>query len=209
MQEELKSLKQYCKEAKKRLKNGFWQNYRKNLDDELDRAQKAGVAASMLTGTLVPKVESAVSSADSLMKALNKIANSKQVTNSLNSVEKITSNLETTTTDLKKVVKNDVPKVMTDVDKAAVNLAKVGEKVNNLKIEETVDGVNNAVAEFNAVVKKINSSEGSAGMLLNDPSLYNNLTDASRNIDELIKDVKSNPKRYVHFSVFGKKDKKD
>jgi phospholipid/cholesterol/gamma-HCH transport system substrate-binding protein len=143
------------------------------------------------------------------MKALNKIANSKQVTNSLNSVEKITSNLETTTTDLKKVVKNDVPKVMTDVDKAAVNLAKVGEKVNNLKIEETVDGVNNAVAEFNAVVKKINSSEGSAGMLLNDPSLYNNLTDASRNIDELIKDVKSNPKRYVHFSVFGKKDKKD
>lgn len=46
MQEELKSLKQYCKEAKKRLKNGFWQNYRKNLDDELDRAQKAGVAAS-------------------------------------------------------------------------------------------------------------------------------------------------------------------
>jgi phospholipid/cholesterol/gamma-HCH transport system substrate-binding protein len=143
------------------------------------------------------------------MKALNKIANSKQVTNSLNSVEKITSNLETTTTDLKKVVKNDVPKVMTDVDKAAVNLAKVGEKVNNLKIEETVDGVNNAVAEFNAVVKKINSSEGSAGMLLNDPSLYNNLTDASKNIDELIKDVKSNPKRYVHFSVFGKKDKKD
>ena len=117
--------------------------------------------------------------------------------------------METTTTDLKKVVKNDVPKVMTDVDKAAVNLAKVGEKVNNLKIEETVDGVNNAVAEFNAVVKKINSSEGSAGMLLNDPSLHNNLTDASRNIDELIKDVKSNPKRYVHFSVFGKKDKKD
>ena len=46
MQEELKSLKQYCKEAKKRLKNGFWQNYRKTLDDELDRAQKAGVAAS-------------------------------------------------------------------------------------------------------------------------------------------------------------------
>jgi phospholipid/cholesterol/gamma-HCH transport system substrate-binding protein len=176
--------------------------------DTLAVSTKLGVV-DMLTGTLVPKVESAVSSADSLMKALNKIANSKQVTNSLNSVEKITSNLETTTTDLKKVVKNDVPKVMTDVDKAAVNLAKVGEKVNNLKIEETVDGVNNAVAEFNAVVKKINSSEGSAGMLLNDPSLYNNLTDASKNIDELIKDVKSNPKRYVHFSVFGKKDKKD
>ena len=176
--------------------------------DTLAVSAKLGVV-DMLTGTLVPKVESAVSSADSLMKALNKIANSKQVANSLNSVEKITSNLETTTTDLKKVVKNDVPKVMTDVDKAAVNLAKVGEKVNNLKIEETVDGVNNAVAEFNAVVKKINSSEGSAGMLLNDPSLYNNLTDASKNIDELIKDVKSNPKRYVHFSVFGKKDKKD
>jgi len=46
MQEELKSLKQYCKEAKKRLKNGFWQNYKKNLDDEIDRAQKAGVAVS-------------------------------------------------------------------------------------------------------------------------------------------------------------------
>ena len=44
MQEDLKSLKQYCKEAKKRLKNGFWQNYHSNLKNELDRAEKAGVA---------------------------------------------------------------------------------------------------------------------------------------------------------------------
>lgn len=56
MQEDLKSLKQYCREAKKRLKNGFWQNYHQNLKNELDRAEKAGVAASKVKEYYVSKV---------------------------------------------------------------------------------------------------------------------------------------------------------
>ena len=56
MQEEGKSLKQYCREAKKRLKQGFWQNYHKNLSAELDRAEKEGVATSKVKDYYVTKV---------------------------------------------------------------------------------------------------------------------------------------------------------
>ena len=64
MQEELKSLKQYCKEAKKRLKSGFWQNYRKNLDQELDRAEKAGVSVSKVKEYYSSKVVETIKRVD-------------------------------------------------------------------------------------------------------------------------------------------------
>lgn len=62
------------------------------------------------------------------------------------------------------------------------------------------------VAELNTTLSKINSAEGSVGKLVNDEELYENLSAVSGSLNELIIDLQSNPKRYVHFSVFGKKE---
>ncbi|MNR15426.1 hypothetical protein D3C85_1319610 [compost metagenome] len=65
------------------------------------------------------------------------------------------------------------------------------------------------MADLQAIVGKINEGKGTLGLLINDTKMYDNLNSASQNLDKLIIDLKENPKRYVHFSVFGGGAKKD
>lgn len=88
------------------------------------------------------------------------------------------------------------------------NLDKVSDEFARAKFSETITQANNAVAELQGVVHKINTGEGSLGQLINDQKLYNNLNNAAANLDQLMIDLKANPKRYVSFSVFGGGGKK-
>jgi phospholipid/cholesterol/gamma-HCH transport system substrate-binding protein len=68
--------------------------------------------------------------------------------------------------------------------------------------------VNAAVNDFQEITGKINSGKGSIGLLLNDEALYNNLNNASKEMDNLMKDVKEKPGKYIKLSIFGKKGEK-
>ena len=61
--------------------------------------------------------------------------------------------------------------------------------------------------EVNKLTATLNNNKGSMGLLMNDPALYNNLNSTLRNVDSLVVNLKANPKRYVHFSIFGRKNK--
>lgn len=67
--------------------------------------------------------------------------------------------------------------------------------------------VDETLANVKSLTAKLNSNEGSLGLLMNDPSLYNNLTSTMSSADSLLTNLRQHPKRYVHFSLFGKKDK--
>ena len=86
------------------------------------------------------------------------------------------------------------------------NLNTITDQVARANVANTVESANQAVADFQAIVDRINQGEGSIGMLINDTSLYENLQNASKNLDELMIDIKEHPGRYVHFSIFGRKD---
>jgi phospholipid/cholesterol/gamma-HCH transport system substrate-binding protein len=86
------------------------------------------------------------------------------------------------------------------------NLNKVTDRVAALKFEETVNTANKTLADLQSIVGDIKSGKGSLGALINDKQMYDNLNNASKNLDALMIDLKANPGRYVHFSVFGKKD---
>lgn len=87
------------------------------------------------------------------------------------------------------------------------NTEKLTANLSSLDVQGTMEKVNKTLANAEAFTNKLNSNEGSLGMLLNDAQLYNNLNATMRDADSLVVNLKEHPKRYVHFSLFGKKDK--
>ena len=111
---------------------------------------------------------------------------------SLNNVSSFTGNLANN---------NDkLTAVMTNLDKTTTNLS-------NLDLQKTLTTLDATVNDLKASLGKLNTTNGTAGMLLNDPKLYNNLAATANKINVLLDDIKTNPKRYISFSVFGKKNK--
>lgn len=91
----------------------------------------------------------------------------------------------------------------TRINAVMANLEKVSDQFARANFENTIKNADKAVADLQAAVNKVNSGQGTLGQLINDESLYNNLNNASANLDKLMIDLKANPKRYVSFSVFG------
>lgn len=89
------------------------------------------------------------------------------------------------------------------------NFSAVSDSLAQSEIKSTINNTNSAIQATNEILEKINNSEGTLGMLVNNDTLYQNLQNASESLDILIKDLKEHPKRYVHFSLFGKKDKSE
>lgn len=118
-----------------------------------------------------------------------------------NKLSNILSNVETITVNFK----NNGAKI----DAILKNLNEVTDKAAALNFKSTIDNANKAVADLQEIVTGIKNGKGSLGQLLNDTKLSDNLNNASKNLDNLLIDLKANPKRYVHFSVFGGGNKKD
>jgi phospholipid/cholesterol/gamma-HCH transport system substrate-binding protein len=88
------------------------------------------------------------------------------------------------------------------------NLQTTSKNLSNLDLKSTLFKLDSSISGLKTTIGKINSKDGSLGLLLNDPTLYNNLSSTSNKINVLIDDLRLHPKRYVSFSVFGKADKK-
>lgn len=89
------------------------------------------------------------------------------------------------------------------------NLKITSQKLSEVQIKETVTNLNNTITQLQAILQKANKGDGSLGMLVNDPKLYNSLQNTSRSLNILLDDLKVHPKRYINISVFGRKDKSE
>jgi phospholipid/cholesterol/gamma-HCH transport system substrate-binding protein len=87
------------------------------------------------------------------------------------------------------------------------NLDKTATSLSKLDLEKTLNVLNTTIGDLKSTIGKLNSKSGTAGLLLNDTKLYNNLTATANKLNLLIDDLKTNPKRYISVSVFGKKNK--
>ncbi len=86
-------------------------------------------------------------------------------------------------------------------------LTKIMTNVSNLDLEKTLTNLNGTVSELKTTIGKLNSDNGTMGLLMNDKKLYNNLNATSNKLNLLLDDLRVHPKRYINISVFGKKDK--
>jgi phospholipid/cholesterol/gamma-HCH transport system substrate-binding protein len=82
------------------------------------------------------------------------------------------------------------------------NLSALSDSLSQLNISPVFEELKSSLAGINTIVHKLNSTESSAGLLMNDPVLYQNLSSLTASMDLLLNDVRNNPKRYVHFSAF-------
>ncbi|MGY3212570.1 MlaD family protein [Mucilaginibacter sp. HD30] len=169
------------------------------------------------------KAENLMNKLDSSLASINKILNpnfQRNVDRSFNSIANSLQTLEGTTKKIDNLVgaqSTHINGILTNAEDvtgslkvSAANLNQITGNFNrfstdmaNGNIKQTLDNANKAMADLQATTARINSNKGSLGLLLNDDQLYRNLQGASNNLDALFIDLKANPKRYVHFSVFG------
>lgn len=158
-----------------------------------------------IAGDLMPKIETIANQADSLLMSVRKMIDGEAVQNSLASIEHTTAELAVTSTALKRMVNKDLPVIMSDVQVLTGDFRVISANLRQIDFASTFDKMDVTITSLNQITRKINSSEGSIGLLLNDKELYQNLTNTANSTDLLLIDMKQNPKRYVHFSLFGRK----
>lgn len=173
---------------------------------------------SSLSSSLEPfekKALEAVVSIDSVMKLVQLVLNEKNRTNlekSMSAVAVTMGNLNAVSVDLNELITSESGKIKLIIDnlnKVSKDFSKISDSLKDIKFNETINRVNASLDNANSILGKINSGEGTMGKLVNNDSLYLYLESASKDLDLLLIDFKENPKRYVQFSVFGRKDKSE
>ncbi len=161
-----------------------------------------------LTAELMPRIQSIIPQLDSLLVSLQVIAQDKAIEKSLDNIQVITTNLKGTSYKLDNLMAKDVPTVLNNANSMMTKFDKVGDGLSKVDFQKTVNQLNSTLASVQGVTDKINKGEGSLGLLLNDKALYNNLNATVNSANDLLIDLKANPKRYVQFSLISKnKDK--
>lgn len=159
---------------------------------------------------MVPAVEKMLPKLDSIMTSLNAILADPAIRQSLHNVQAITDNLTTSTAQLNTLMaglNKNVPGMMAKANNVLDNTETLTANLAAVDVASTMRQVDQTIANVQQLTAKLNSKEGSLGLLMNDTQLYDNLNSIMRNADSLVIDLRQHPKRYVHFSVFGRKDK--
>ena len=160
---------------------------------------------AQLSGDLLPKIESISIQTDSLIRSVRTLVESRELNQSLASIERTTADLAISSSQLKKMMNNDVPHIMSDVKVLTTDFKQISGGLKKIDFAATFASIDHTIANLNLATDKINSSEGTIGLLLNNKDMYINLSNTASSADKLLIDLQKNPKRYVHFSLFGKK----
>lgn len=166
--------------------------------------------ADMMTSVqenLLPGIEQMMPKLDSILGGLQTLVNHPALTQSLTHIEQTTASLEHSSRRLDQMLAKDVPVIMENIKGITANFELVSGQLKDLDLVETMQTVNATLANLKLTTDKLNSADNSLGLLLNDRQLYDNLNGTMENASLLLLDLREHPKRYVHFSLFGSKQK--
>lgn len=156
---------------------------------------------------IMPKVEQLMPKMDSILHSLNQLLAHPALTATLENAEKLTDNLNVTTRQLNQLMQNDLPLLTNRMVTIADNFVVISENLKGIDYAGTIQKIDSTLYNVQILTSKLNSKDNTIGLLFNDPTLYNNLSTTTANAASLLEDLQAHPKRYVHFSLFGRKDK--
>ena len=156
---------------------------------------------------LLPGIEQMMPKLDSILGGLQTVVNHPALTQSLAHVEQTTASLEHSSRRLDQLLAKDVPVIVENLKGITANFESVSGQLKELDLVGTMRTVNATLANLKLTTDKLNSADNSLGLLLNDRQLYDNLNGTMENASLLLLDLREHPKRYVHFSLFGSKQK--
>ena len=156
-------------------------------------------------GDMVPQMEQIIGKVDTLLTTLNALIANPNLTGILNDAKGITANLNETSVQLNELMKNDLPQLTDKLNTVGSNVVTLTNNLNQIDLQAAMNKVDTTLNYIQLMSEKMNRKDNSLGLLLNDSSLYNNLSQTAGSANNLLIDLKENPKRYVHFSLFGKK----
>ena len=156
---------------------------------------------------LMPQIEKMLPKLDSILISLNTILSNPDIPATLKSVRNSTANLEAASGQMRKLMNKDIPQLTGKLNTISDNFVVISSNLKEIDYAATFNKIDSTIHNVQLITQKLNSKDNSVGLLLNDPALYNNLNTASANAASLLEDLKANPKRYVHFSIFGRKQK--
>jgi len=183
-------------------------------DDVLPSTIKPGITelVNQQIAPLQNKLEGLLTSADSLFAGVSNVLNYNTqnnlklalegVTQSIDNVNKLLNSLSRVVNSNEKVFNS----TLSHLEHTTNNLAILSDSLNQMPLASTVQHLEKTTAQIQQLVEKMEKGEGSLGKLLNEETLYNKLLYSAEALEALLVDLKSHPKRYVHFSIFGKKE---
>ena len=163
---------------------------------------------------LMPKIDNVTNQTELLLRSVRKLVESKELKNSLTSIEQTTADLSVSSSQLKSMMGNEVPRILSNVNVISSdfklisgNLKKIDYAGTISSIDKTISTIDRTTNKLGVITEKMNSTEGSIGLLLNNKDLYLSLKNTANSADKLLIDLKQNPNRYVQFSLFGSMSK--
>ena len=170
----------------------------------------------MFGKTLTPlekKLSMILINADSLLININQIFDNETKGNLKKGISELSttiSSFKQTSTAINQLIevnKNKLENTLTNVEDISSNLSVFTDSIAKINLSKTMNQLQETIGTMNNVISGLESGKGSMGKLLNDDGLYDNLEGATKQIEALLSDMRLNPKRYIHFSLFGKKTK--
>lgn len=158
---------------------------------------------------LLPKLEQTMAKVDTLLTTLNTVAGDPNIRAILSNTNELTANLGQTSRSLNQLLEKDVPAMTQTFNQAGQNVVALTDSLRQLDLAATLSKVNGVVSNVDQMTARLNSKDNNVGLLLNDTTLYGNLNRTTLDAARLLEDLKAHPKRYVHFSVFGRKEKSE
>jgi phospholipid/cholesterol/gamma-HCH transport system substrate-binding protein len=184
-------------------------------DDVLPSNIKPGLTelVNQQIAPLQDKIEGLLTSADSLFAGVSNVMNyetQKNLKASLDGLTTTIDNINSLSFSMNRLVisnEKTLNATLNNLNEVTGNLSQLTDSLNQMPLMATVKNFEVTSEQLKVIIGRLEEGEGSMGQLLNDKTLYDNLVNSSNALDALLTDLKANPKRYVHFSIFGKKEK--